>query len=501
MCGIVGYISQNDNLYKAPKDHFMRYALALDTLRGDDSTGLVTLSNKFTVKTMKSMLPGDAYVHSADYLKNFKTGWAQIGHNRAATAGKVNIENAHPFTFGDITLVHNGTLYQDGKSLPTYDASLPVDSMQIALALSKFPPNKAGEVLSKIDGAFALVWSDRRDGSINMARNSERPLHFTFNSNKNVMWYMSDGHHLHAINKSFRGHECRGQNIYEMDRLRILKFRKGDMKPEVIKFDPFVRTLAKSTATKGTHTAGKATSSGGQTSALQRASERWEKSIVKSGDTDTISGSGSIVKVDLQGKFRKVPLPMQKALRSELCLSPDDLLRFTPDEAVLMPNDKYTVYGTMYHRDWGDTPWEMTLYNVPKVQYNAYRRHDWLVRPVGICHPHLFDKVNPAVLGKLIHCDWNGYYEKYLKDNDSSDDDKEGDSTGDILVPGPGGSYVTQSELAAYLAGSCINCGGALTNEEPSECVIVNDGKDVICEDCVTELTVSALHSAPPTIN
>ena len=500
MCGIVGYISQNENLYKGPKDHFMRYALALDTLRGDDSTGLVTLSKKFTVKTMKSMLPGDAYVHSADYLKNFKVGWAQIGHNRAATAGKVTIENAHPFTFGDVTLVHNGTLYQDGKSLPTYDHSLPVDSMQIALALSKFPPEKATEVLSQIDGAFALVWSDRRDGSINMARNSERPLHFTFNSNKSVMWYMSDGHHLHSINKSFRHHECKGQNIYEMDRLRLLKFKKGDMRPEVTKFDPFVRPVVKKT-TKSTHTAGKGTSSGGQSSALKRASERWEQSTAKNGGTTTPLKSGSTVKVDLQGRKRKVPLPMQQALASELCLSPNDLLKFEPDVAEKMPDGKFTVYGTMFHKEWGDTPWEMTLYNVPVVQYNAYRRHMWLVRPIGICHPHKFDQKNPAVLGHLVHCDWKGYYEKYLRDNESSDDDKEGDSAASILVPGPGGQFITQHELAQYLAGSCINCGGAMKNEELEECVIVNDGQDIICEECVDELTAATLKGHPPTIN
>ena len=72
MCGIVGYISQNDKLYEGPKDHFMRYALALDTLRGEDSTGVMTLSKGFELKMMKSMLPGDAYVHSADYKKNYR---------------------------------------------------------------------------------------------------------------------------------------------------------------------------------------------------------------------------------------------------------------------------------------------------------------------------------------------------------------------------------------------------------------------------------------------
>ena len=486
MCGIVGYISQNDKLYEGPKDHFMRYALALDTLRGEDSTGIITLSKKFTVKTMKTMLPGDAFVHSPEYLKKFKTGWAQIGHNRAATAGKVSIENAHPFTFGDVTLVHNGTLYRGGDSLDTYDKTLDVDSMQIALALSKYPPEKAREVLSQIDGAFALVWSDRRDGSINMARNSERPLHFAFNANKSVLWYMSDGHHLHSINKSFGRHECKGQNVYEMDKMKILKFKKGEMRPEVTSFDPFTRTVYQAPTKPA------ATKSGGQTSALKRASERWDKSL--NGGSTTKSTSGSTVKVDLQGRKRKVPLPMQKALLSELSLTPDHLLRFIPDMAMEMDSGRFTVYGQVEHADWGDTPWEMTIYNVPKVQFNAYKRHDWLVRPIGITHPHEFDQKSPAVLGHLVHCDWKGYAEKRKEEKAANDDDKESDSptsTGDILVKGPNGSYYEWPKLREMLEDGCINCGMDLTNEEPSECMEVNDGKDLICKGCVKELTVS----------
>src|SRR3546814_11475199 len=34
-----------------------------------------------------------------------------FGHNRAATKGAVNQENAHPFNHGDIVGCHNGTLY------------------------------------------------------------------------------------------------------------------------------------------------------------------------------------------------------------------------------------------------------------------------------------------------------------------------------------------------------------------------------------------------------
>ena len=512
MCGIVGYISNNDKIYEGPKDHFMRYALALDTLRGEDSTGLITLSKRFTVKTLKTTMAGDAFVHSADYKKKFRTGWAQIGHNRAATRGGITIENTHPFTFGSVTMVHNGTLYQGGNSLETFDKKIgDVDSMQICYALSKYPPEKAAEVLSQIDGSFALVWSDSRDESINMARNSERPLHFTFNSSKSIMWYMSDGHHLHSINKSFGQHECKGQSVFEMDRQKILKFRKGDTKPEVIKFNPFVRTVygnqnkwkkPKTQDKKTTVITIKNTKTGGKNSksALEIAGETWKRKLESCSTSNSINGKESPVKVELQGRKRKVPSCMQAALKSELYLTPEDLLQFQPDDAEQLPNGNYVVYGTMIHKDWSDTPWEMTIYNVPKIQYRAYKDADWLVRPIGLCPPHEFDRHNAATLGHLIHCDWDGYNATCYPESDSSDDDKEEDSADSpILVPGPNGCMMLWSKLRPMLEGGCINCGEDMINEEMQDCIEVNNGQDLICAGCVKELTET--NAIIPTIN
>jgi glucosamine--fructose-6-phosphate aminotransferase (isomerizing) len=140
MCGLVGFISKNDLLHLKVKKHFMKYALAIDTLRGEDSTGIMRLNEKGKVETKHSILPGIQYVSTNSFDKYKVDAWASFGHNRAATRGSVSRENAHPFTFGDVTLMHNGTLYGGGRSLDTYDSNLDVDSMQIALALSKSPP-------------------------------------------------------------------------------------------------------------------------------------------------------------------------------------------------------------------------------------------------------------------------------------------------------------------------------------------------------------------------
>lgn len=490
MCGIVGYISNNDKLYEGPKHHFMRHALALDTLRGEDSTGLMTFSKRFTLKTLKTTMAGDRFVHSPEYKKKFKPGWAQVGHNRAATRGKVVVDNAHPFTFGDVTMVHNGTLWGGGHSLETYDAKIgDVDSMQIAYALSKYPPEKAAEVLSQIDGSFALVWSDRRDESINMARNEDRPLHFTFNPNKSILWYMSDGYHLHSINKSFGQHECKGTTIFEMDRHKILKFRKGDTKPHVTEFKGFTRPVT-------TYTGGAATSSKGKSrGGLERATEKWKRSLESASTRNSTDGKGSPMRVMLQGRKRRVPSCMQKLLKEELFLDPDDLLQFQPDDAVKMANGNYVVYGTVLHREWDDTPWDMTIHNVQTVQYNAYKDQDWLVRPIGLCPAHSYDTSNAAVLGHLVHCDWDSYSDTIYPVGDDDTDDTEGDSIrspeGKLLVPGPDGHMMEWQKLQPMLDRGCINCGGDVDQDPITDMLCVNNGQDLICPGCTMELTAS----------
>jgi predicted glutamine amidotransferase len=505
MCGIIGYVSNNDLLYKDAKEHFMRYALALDTLRGDDATGIVTVGGNFTVSTLKTTAPGDAFVHSKEYKKKHKTGWAQIGHNRAATIGATTIENAHPFTFGPVTMVHNGTLNDGGASLDEFDKEIgEVDSMQIANALSKHSPKDADKVLSKVNGAYALLWTDSRDNSINMTRNNARPLHITFNPSKNIMWFMSDGQHLSAINKSFKQHPSRGGAIYEIDTHQILKFKKGDTKPEVIKYNPFVRqfhhtlhhTHPMQRTNRGSYVSPQ------QSKGWQAQTAAWQKEreakVTGSGTPSSNGGCGySSLKVNVNGHMQTVPRPMQMMLRDEMYLSINDMLRFEPTEAFQNnngPNSKgtWTVHGTMYHKDWDDLPWDMTIHNVSTVQYESYKNRDWLVRPIGICPAHKFDKKNCGILGALVHCNYEDYAKRQKELKEAAESDPEPhtceDVANDLLVPGPEGCLVEWGKLKPLLEAGCINCQANLLAADVDHMSVVNGGQDLICEACVVDM-------------
>lgn len=182
MCGIVGFITQEENIGATGRRKFFLSALIADSLRGTDGTGAFFVRHK--QEGVADWCKQGSHVYD---LLDSKLGMermnqdfgkfrAVIGHNRAATVGKSSTANAHPFQEGPITLVHNGTLHVT-STLPIGKSDLKgvdVDSHVIAHNLAEHP---AEEVISKLSGAFALIWHDARDNSVNIVRNSDRPLH------------------------------------------------------------------------------------------------------------------------------------------------------------------------------------------------------------------------------------------------------------------------------------------------------------------------------------
>lgn len=175
MCGLVGLISKNSFGFTRDQQEVFASLLFVDLLRGSDSTGAFVVDNTGNVVVAKEV------GHSLDFIRTdaydtlnkraFQNGAAMIGHNRKATRGDVTDVNAHPFNVdNNIILVHNGTMFGDHKK----HANVDVDSHAIAHLIHE--KGTVGEALSSFYGAYALIWYDVKEGSINFVRNDQRPL-------------------------------------------------------------------------------------------------------------------------------------------------------------------------------------------------------------------------------------------------------------------------------------------------------------------------------------
>lgn len=196
MCGLVAVINKYRNGFSNDQLDVFEQLLFIDTLRGEDSTGVFGVSSDGNVNITKGAVDGPKFVNTSEWKahrsKAFANGWALIGHNRKATRGSINDENAHPFWVDDkLVLVHNGTLHGDHKKI----ADTEVDSHAIAHALSE--NTDVEKVLQGINAAYALIWYDIQNKALKVIRNSQRPLHWV--ETTGAVYIASEAEMLHMI--------------------------------------------------------------------------------------------------------------------------------------------------------------------------------------------------------------------------------------------------------------------------------------------------------------
>lgn len=184
MCGLVGTFG---NILQSNINYFEQ-ALVADYVRGKHSTGVAFVTNSHDVSIRKTTL------NPCDFLElrgvssklNVSSLLCAIGHNRHATLGGVNQENAHPFEHGNITLAHNGTLHTGVKyKLETKYAAprFGTDSELICWLFDNYPVD---EIIPQLQGAFALTWWDASDNTFNFVRNDEREFTILMNTSSMV---------------------------------------------------------------------------------------------------------------------------------------------------------------------------------------------------------------------------------------------------------------------------------------------------------------------------
>lgn len=195
MCGLVGVAG---NL--GTKDiKVFKELLYVDKLRGVDSTGIGIVQGDGEVLVLKGPW-------SPETLLDFKvvdqalltSAKVLMGHNRAATRGKVSKQNAHPWFTGRILGAHNGTL--DCGCLKDLEKNYEgdTDSEQLINSIHSLD-GKIADALKLAAGAWALTIYDRETEGINLVRTDQRPLFYALSESRDTLYWASEAYMLRWI--------------------------------------------------------------------------------------------------------------------------------------------------------------------------------------------------------------------------------------------------------------------------------------------------------------
>ena len=188
MCGLWGGYSTS--LVDAEIDNVKELAI-VSQLRGFDSTGAVTIAHgqRNKLRTLSHRVVG----HSSDFLTNKDAQQLFIkpnpfliaGHSRAATIGAVNERNAHPIAHRHIIGTHNGTI---NAFRPATKEEEQVTSDSRVLFQKIAEEGSAKAFLDARQGAWAVVWVNLQERTLNFARNNQRPLYYVWSKAGSLYW-------------------------------------------------------------------------------------------------------------------------------------------------------------------------------------------------------------------------------------------------------------------------------------------------------------------------
>lgn len=169
MCGIVGYVGQNE------ASEVLLNGLSKLEYRGYDSAGIAVLNQNSDLSQSDLRLQ---VRRSVGKLRNLSSliqkepvhGQIGIGHTRWATHGRPSEANAHPHTVGSVTVVHNGiienhltlkSMLRDKGIVFHSETDTEVFSHLIAERLDPNHPqgliNACQSALDVIEGSYAFV--------------------------------------------------------------------------------------------------------------------------------------------------------------------------------------------------------------------------------------------------------------------------------------------------------------------------------------------------------
>jgi hypothetical protein len=387
--------------------------------RGRDATGVACVrinAPKEPAIVFKKAIKASDFTDLEQYRRlehNFDEYGFVIGHARSSTSDGWNLAdaNAHPFQYGPVTLVHNGTI-RNHKFLDS-GIEHPVDSAHVAAALAKEEDPKV--VLDKLLGPFALVWHDARRGTLNFAKNNDKPLFFCFVEKENTMFWGSE---LEAIYAILHRHDIKIDGKFRhCSAFRHAQFKVDDLRG--FKCDPFGRRQT-SAAQSGTtpyaapwkeetrrlhQDRSYKTEQETTSTSQQEKSSTPHQMPTEDGECDTAEGVVVFRRGSLRPRSRrKIRAAKEKLLR--LGRKIDYPICFTPEVWIPYKNQERGRRGAIRGKDRARNQW-FEIGNVPKDVWDKANTAGRIYgRIVNVKRPTSFDVVvcdyDPELMERFV---------------------------------------------------------------------------------------------------
>lgn len=190
ICGVAGHITEKE--MEAFSD-----LLLMNGTRGNTATGVFSTRSTKKGKTKAyfakaaddpfTFMRSRLYKTIASLNEEFGHPHFFVGHTRSPTQGGVSDLNAHPFDHPNVIGVHNGNINGGLDDRNKFS----VDSDCLYHNISTKGLSKALEDLH-FDSAYALVYYDKLNNSLEFVRNDRRPLFLMETNDGSTLFWSSE---------------------------------------------------------------------------------------------------------------------------------------------------------------------------------------------------------------------------------------------------------------------------------------------------------------------
>lgn len=465
MCGIFGLISKTSLVtsYFTKLDDVIEQMFIATSLRGNDSAGMFVVDDvKGTVKVLKRAVPIHDFVNDRIYNKFSKKVFTDskyiVGHTRAATSGTISMDNAHPFINKHITFVHNGNVSNANDLIKSNNhPPFEVDSQHIGEALAN---NCVEDAIALLQGAFAIVWHDSKEDTLNIIRNTGRPLHFiptdskiVFGSERGMLaWILSRNGHQLDLSKLEEYKENVWYKYYNNDKIIDVETKKLSFKDSTVYYGNF-----------GFHN--------GYTY-YNHNNNQYSTFQEKLGKPNLDPNKEIPVYLIDYKKFSHSS--ENGRITGVFCAAQDkeyDVEMFPINEKFQQFNN-FIESQQLKYPEFGNSP---AFFFKPAREAKNYTTQSWDI----ICNP---DYVIGVVYkpNKIV---------RYAFDNKSGQFSKSetikvsNTNTGTLMLPGPNNTFVDENEFNKLTKSGCSACTGDLLPENATDITWI-DSQTPICRNC-----------------